>query len=913
MKNFLPATILLLLCAPNLGAQTDSVITPPAGLNSAFNPAPLGAVAHLKSPRFNQGNLVEPIQLVQGKIAGLSIARPGGDPNGRFITRIRGLSSRISNTEPLIVLNGVPGASLQLIDPADITSFTVLKDASSTAIYGMRGAAGVILVETDHGQSDRFGVTYSAQLAFDKATGRYDVLDAGAFLQAGGEDLSPGANAQTDWQEEIIRNGLSQAHHLQFGGKLGNGTVYAGLHYRGVEGVLRDSDLKQYSGNLGFSQSFLKNRVQIKGNLLAARRETGYGTPEAFRYALTFNPTAPTLSSDPQWAAYGGFVQPALFDYFNPLAMIMLNSNRGETTRMLGNLSAGVELFRNFTLTARVAREQQDQLIGEYYNPQSNWRGYNQQGSLRRFQNEQTANLFETTGQYRFNIGANTAVDLLGGYAWQQFEYEAGDTSASGTLGLTRASALSEFEGLQLISSDNIYGAFTKGKNTLAAFFGRARINFQERYFFEAGLRREGSNRLGRNQKWGNFPFVSAGADFSKILSIKAFDQLKLRAGYGISGQQPASDGLSRQVLTPSTPVFYNGDYIVGYGPTTNENPDLKWEEKREFNLGLDIAFADNRLKASIDYFKNTTSDLIAPFTVPVPPNVASTTYLNAQELSGNGLEFSLAWDNILHSEKLDWSANLVYSRYAVRVEKTGLDAPFTLGSPGAPGMCCGQYILIQEGQPVGQIWGPVRVGINAGGSIQYKDIDRDGAVNGSTIDQYNQDQTLIGNALPKFELGFQNNVRWRQFDLNFFLRGVFGHEMIHENRLFYENARTPVFYNNVRTKYFDSRMTGFSRMDDTFVEQASFLRLDNLTLGYNFRLPENAWVRKARLYIGGQNLLTISPYTGLDPEIRLTDIGPTDNGGRYFDFNEPFVPGVDRRQSYFPARTLFFGFVIGF
>ncbi len=914
MKNFLPATFLFLFCASNVAAQTDSVITSPASLNSAFNPVPLGAMVHLKSPRFNQGNIVEPIQLVQGKVAGLSIARPGGDPNGRFITRIRGLSSRISNTEPLIVLNGVPGASLQLIDPADITSFTVLKDASSTAIYGMRAAAGVILVETDHGQSDRFGVTYSAQLAFDKATGQYDVLDAGAFLQAGGEDLSPGANTQTDWQEEVIRNGLSQAHHLQFGGRLGNGALYAGLHYRGVEGVLRESDLKQYSGNLGFSQSFWKNRVQLKGNLLAARRETGFSFFEAFRYALTFNPTAPVRSADPQWAASGGYVQPNLFDYYNPVAMIELNSNRGRTTRMLGNLSAGVEVFRNFTLGARVAREKHDILTGEYYNPQSSWRGFNQQGSLRRFQSEQTADFFETTGQYRFNIGANTAVDLLGGYAWQQFEYEAGDTTASGTFGLTRASSLSDFESLRLSSPDYTSGAFTKGKNTLAAFFGRARINFSDRYFLEAGLRREGSNRLGRNEKWGNFPFVSAGADFSKMLSIKALDQLNLRAGYGVSGQQPAFDGLSRQVLTPSSPVYYNGDYIVGYGPSTNENPNLKWEEKREFNLGFDVAVAKNKLNVSIDYFKNKSSDLIDRYTVPSPPNVANSTFLNAMELSGSGYEVSLEYNNILNSEKLDWSANLVYNHYSVQVEKTGYDEPVGIGYPGAPGMCCAQYILIQEGQPLGQIWGPVRVGVNADGSIQYKDINRDGVVNGGTIDQYNQDQTLIGSALPKFELGFQNNLRWRQFDLNIFLRGVFGHEMIHENRLFYENVTGPtVFYNRVRTKYFNSRVTAPGRLDDTFVEQASFLRLDNLTLGYSFRLPENGRIRKARLYIGGQNLLNFSSYTGLDPEIRLADPGPTDNGARYSAGLEPFVPGVDRRQTYFPARTLFFGFVVGF
>lgn len=910
MKNFLPTAFLFLFFVAGLAAQTDSTVTP----LSNFNPGSLGATVQLKSTRFNQGNIVEPIQLVQGKVAGLSIARPGNDPNGRFITRIRGVSSRISNTEPLIVLNGVPGASLQLIDPADVTAFTVLKDASSTAIYGMRGAAGVILVETNKGQADRFGITYSGQLAFEKATGRYDVLDAGAYLQSGGEDLSPGVNTNTDWQNEIIRKGLSHAHHLQMGGRLGNGSVYAGLHYRSMEGILRETGLKQYSGNAGFSQTFWKNRVQLSGNLMAARREASFSFFEAFRYAVTFNPTAPVRSADPQWAASGGYVQPQLFDYYNPVAMIDLNANRGETTRMLGNLSAGVELFRNFTLTARVAREKHDIRTGEYNSPQSAWRGFNQQGSVRRFQSEQTADLLETTGQYHFRLGASTTVELLGGYAWQQFDYEAGDTTASGTFGLTRASALSEFESISLSSPEYTSGAFTKGKNTLAAFFGRARINFNDRYFVEAGMRREGSNRLGRNQKWGNFPFVSAGADFSKILSIKGLDQLRLRAGFGVSGQQPASDGLSLQILNPYSAVYYNGEYILGYYPGTNANPDLKWEEKREFNLGLDVAVVKNKLNVSIDYFKNKNSDLIDRYTVPSPPNIATSTYLNAMELSGSGYEVALEYNNILNSEQLDWSANLVYNHYSVQVEKTGYDEPVTIGYPGAPGMCCATYILIQAGEPLGQFWGPVRAGVNANGSLLYKDINRDGVVNLGTIDLYNQDQTSIGSALPRFELGLQNKLRWRQFDLNIFLRGVFGHEMIHENRLFYENATSPsIFYNRVRTKYFDSRITAPGRMDDTYVENASFLRLDNLTLGYTFGLPENGWVRSARLYIGGQNLLTVTDYTGLDPEIRLADGGPTDNGTRYAGSTEPFVPGVDRRQTYFPSRTLLLGFSIGF
>ena len=913
MKNCLPFFLILApFFVPGLSAQQPSPDAPLTA-DTAIMPA-TSAVGHLAVSGFNRGNITDPIQLAQGKIAGLSITRPGSDPNGRFVTRVRGLSSRTSNTEPLIVLNGVPGASLYLIDPDDVVSFTVLKDASATAMYGMRGASGVILVETRKDRPDRLYVEYDAQLAIDKNTDQYKVFNAAEFIQAGGQDLSPNTNTDTDWQDAVLRSGISQAHHLRFSAPVGQGAVQAALHYRNANGIVRETGLQQFSGQLSLRQSLWKNRLHLSGGLMAAQRQADYGFPEAFHYAATFNPSAPVTTTDPQWASFGGYVQPQLFDYFNPVAMIEQNANRGQTDRWLGRLEASLELFRGFTLATQVAQEHSHTFNGEYYDPKSNYRGNNQQGSIRRFDGKQNSRFWETRGEYKLHIGAHTTLQLTGGYAWQQFDYEATDTTATGVFGLDKTSSLSEYEPL-LLAPAYTQGGFSKGKNTLAAFFGRLQVNFRERYFIEAGLRREGSNRLGRNKRWGSFPFVSAGADFSKIFALKKLDRLTLRTGYGIAGQQPAADGLSRQVLSPSYNVYYNGEFIPGYSPSTNENPDLKWEQKREFNIGLDAALPGNKLTASVDFFSNTSADLIYGLQVPQPPNIAAVTYANVIELSGKGLEASFRWNTILKSEKTDWSAGIVFSRYTIEVAKNGIDAPYMVGYPGAPGMCCAQYVLIRDGDPLGQLWGPVRKGLDNTGMPIYEDINRDGTVSATSLDAFDQDQTLIGSGLPKFELGFQNDLRWRNFDLNIFFRGTFGHDLMHENRLFYENPASAMFtpYNRIQTIYFDPRYAGSNRVENTYVEKASFLRLDNLTLGYAFRIPEEKWLKKARVYVGGQNLFTITSYTGLDPEARLADPGNTDNGARYNAPPEPFLTGIDRRPTYPFARTFLLGAQVEF
>jgi len=353
---------------------------------------------------------------------------------------------------------------------------------------------------------------------------------------------------------------------------------------------------------------------------------------------------------------------------------------------------------------------------------------------------------------------------------------------------------------------------------------------------------------------------------------------------------------------------------VPSYGPVSNANPDLKWEEKKEFDLGVDFAMFDYKLTGSIDSFNRKTEDLILEFTVPQPPNLASRTFLNIASFTNRGFEATVNFNDLIKKDKFNYSPGLVFSTYSITLDEIGATDTIVAANVGAPGQNDVYYTILYAGAPLGQLWGPVRTGVNGDGSVTYADLDGDGVTGGSEKELFNQDQKKIGNGVPKFELGFNNTFKLGNWDLNFFLRGVFGHDLANEYRIFYENLDpTAVTWNKIDTKYFDPNVKAQNRFDDTHVENASFVKLDNATLGYNFKLGSSNWFHKARIYVSGQNLFTITGYTGVDPEPRLGDIGNSDNGGRFSNTLNPLAPGIDRRSTYFLARTISVGVNFGF
>lgn len=891
------------------GSVLDEVVV--IGYGSIKAKEVTSAVASLKKEDFNKGNITSASQLIQGKIAGVSVSRPGSDPNGEFTIRLRGLSS-LSNASPLIVVDGIPGVSIALIDPNDIETFDILKDGSAAAIYGTRASAGVVLITTKKGSAGRTVVDYNAFVAVDQVARRYKVLSSTDFIATGGTDFTPAdgpTGTDTDWFEAITQTGVSQVHNLSLSGGVGNGGYRASFNFRDVDGILRNTGFRRYNGSLNFYQKAMNNRLNINGNLAITTADGELGFPEAFRYAVVQNPTSAILSTDPA-NVNGGYVENASFDFFNPVAIIEQNTNTGKFNRLLGSARAEYTIIDGLVAGVTVAQERGNFDNSEFYSKQSKFRGAGRNGSGIQNTNTFVTNTLEATTEYTMKFSKASNFKLLGGYSFQQFNNQGFRVDAgniiSNEFGASNLGAfLENSRGLSNISS-------YKNENRLIAFFGRASLNFNDQYFLSGGLRREGSTRFGPNNKWGIFPFISAGADFVKIADLTSFNQLKLRVGYGVTGTQPDRNSLYRRTYNQGPKFFYNGNYVPSYGPTQNPNPDLKWEEKGEFDVGLDFAFDQYKFTGSFDYYNRNTKGLIVALTVPVPPNFASTTFANVASIRVNGFEAAISANDILNGDKVKWSPGLVFSTSRGTLEdfsETGDTLAYAnVGAPGQNGV---NYTILYNGAQLGQLWGPVRESVNGDGSIVYKDIDGDGVIN---KEAFNKDQTLIGNGTPKFELGFNNTFVMGNFDLNFLLRGVFGHDLVNEYRVFYENADPlATTWNKIDTKFYDPNVKATSRFDNTHVERATFVRLDNATLGYNFGLPSNSWFTKARVYLSGQNLFTITNYTGVDPEQRVGDSGPVDNGGRNFGSLDPLAPGIDRRSTYFLARTISFGVNFGF
>jgi TonB-linked SusC/RagA family outer membrane protein len=865
------------------------------------------SIATVKAEDFNRGNVTSPAQLIQGKVAGVTIARPGSDPNGEFAIRLRGLSSISSGTSPLIVVDGVPGVNLNLVDPNDIASIDVLKDGSSAAIYGTRASSGVILVTTKKGQSGVTRAEYNGFVAFDQIARRYETLNAADFTRLGGVDLSPGEDIDTDWMDEITQTGTSNVHNLSISGGAGRGSFRASFNYRDVAGILRTTGLTQYNGSLSFTQKVLNDRLSIDGNLFLTSRESEFGFSEAFRYAVVNNPTAGVRSDDAEFTRFGGYVEKDLFDYFNPVAMIEQNFNRGKVNRMLGNVRLTYDLMSNWNVALNLSQERTSDNYGQFYSKQSKFRGFGRNGAGVRGVNNNITNLLELQSEYTINFGSNSNLRLLGGYSYQDFQYDGVRVDAGNILtNVLENNNLFAFQELQRgLANVSSY----RGENTLIAFFGRAQINIDDTWFGQVGIRREGSTRFGPNNRWGTFPWVSAGVNLEKLVDIPAVDQLKLRVGYGITGNQPNQNGLSILQFAPGASFYYNGNYVPSYGPSQNANPDLKWEQKGEFDAGVDFALLDYKITGSLDYYNRTTNDLLLFFPVPVPPNLAPNTWQNLASFTTNGFEAAVNFNNLVNKENFKWSPGLIFNTYSIKLTDLGRQDTVRSANVGAPGQNDVFYTILYNGIQLGTLWGPVRESVNTDGSIAYKDINGDGKVERESF----ADQTVIGNGVPDFELSINNNFTFGNFDLNFLLRGVFGHDLANEYRIFYENLDpTAATWNKVRTDFFNENLKAQNRFDDTHVEKATFLRLDNATLGYNFNLGSGSWFNKARIYLSGQNLFTITNYSGVDPEVRLADTGSSDNGGGAFG-NDPLAIGIDRRTNYFLARTISIGVNFGF
>ena len=861
------------------------------------------AVATVNAEQFNKGNISDVAQLLQGKVAGLSISRPGGNPNGGFTLRLRGLSTLGANTSPLVVVDGQVGADINTIDPNDIQSIDVLKDAASGAIYGTRGSSGVIIITTKRGGRVPV-VTYNGSVTAEKPTKFTPHMSAAEFKAAGGKDLG----ATTDWNEAITRTALSHIHNLSLSGGTGSGTTYiASINYRNTQGVAIKTGFNQVNGHFGLTQRALKDRVNFTLDVTSTRRTSQFGFDRAFQYATIFNPTAPLRTTDPANTGLNltgsGYVEQNFVEYANPLAVLEQNTNKGVNKRININGSATVEIIRGLKLLTRYAQQTTSNYRWIYLPKTSfdtrllgpaglrNGSGFTRNGVAQKQDDEGYSQLYENILSYDKKVFSKLNLSALAGYSYQDFLFEGFLVQAGDFLTDITSENIASAQDFKNAKAD---ATSYKNGSKLVAFFGRMNLNYNDLVFLSASLRREGSTQFGENNKWGMFPAVSAGVDISKLTEIPNVSSLKLRASYGVTGALPPNSYLSLFLYAPTGRSFLNnGVYGPSYAPSQNANPDLKWEKKAEFDIGLDFALLNNRLTGSLDYYNRKTSDLLFNATVPVPPNPTDRKWMNIGTLENKGVELLIGYD-VFKNKDFNWNTSFNFSTFDIKLTSLNKNLAGTVigaSNLGSPGQEQTQITRAVEGKNIGIIWGAIYKGLDPAGKFLFSDS----AGKGVTSDAY---KTEIGNGLPKFELGWSNTFRYKNFDLNFFLRGSFGHDIVNTYRAFFETSQSTVIasYNVVKTKFYDPALKSPLTFSSLYVERASFVKLDNATLGYDFDVKGDGVIKGFRAFINGQNLFVITDYTGVDPEVRYT------YGGNIL------APGVDARDTWVRTRSFTLG-----
>lgn len=858
------------------------------------------SVVSLDEKSFNRGNISDPSQLLQGKVPGLSVYNKGGDPNSTSTIRLRGISTVGANTQPLVVIDGVIGASLSNIDPNDIETINVLKDGSAAAIYGSRGSSGVILVTTKSGKRGG-GVSAEYNGFISAATIAREVpnMSASEYVGAGGNDL--GSN--TDWVDEVTRTGISQVHNISVAGGSQTTTYRLSTNFRNVDGILRKSGFDQVNARANISHYALNEKLQINFNMSLTNRESNYSFNEALRYAILFNPTAPVLNDQ------GNYFQAILFDNFNPVAIVEQNQNLGKKKDINFNTKIDYSITDELTVTANYAQQYGNEIKGEYYPRASLFRGYNRGGLARRSTADNEFRLFEAYATYATKLD-KINLSVTGGYSFQEeqsedFYLQLGNFPTD-ALGFNILEASGDLlSGISGASGVDIQSNVSPAARIIA-FFGRANLTFDNAIFFNASIRREGSTKLGEDNQWGIFPAVGLGVDVLKYVDLGPFNAMKLRGGYGVTGSLPANNGLAQDLYT------YSNQSGGSVGFTRAGNPDLKWEEKAEINLGLD--FGMSKFTGSLDVYTRTISDFILERTVDAAVFGTDRQFQNAGELKTNGIELALNYQAIENAE-LSYNTGLVLSSYNTTLEKFIVDEQVR-ANLGAPGQNSTNLIRVKVGEEIGQIWGPEFDYVNDAGAPVMKDLNGDGVINsaqGSAL-AADGDFKELGNGIPDLELGWTNVVTYKNWELNAFFRGAFGHSLINTYRAFYEPI-DPGAINSYNRIDSDKAVDGLtvSQFSSLYVEKANFLRLDNVTLAYNFDVKDSKAFRSIRAYFNIQNAFTITDYSGIDPEPVLQDFGPVDNGNRLGTTPDVLSPGIDRRNNYFTARTFTFGVNVGF
>lgn len=864
-----------------------------------------GAVSNVKAAELNGGVLTDPIQGLQGKTPGVVITKKGGDPNGGFSVKIRGSSGLYSGTEPLYVVDGVPGVDPTTIASEDIESFNVLKDASSTAIYGSRGANGVIIITTKNGSSKNGAtkVEFNSYVSMDNVANRLDLMSASDIrqyvLDNNLTEFQDGG-ASTDWQDEIYRTGMSQAYNLAFSNADENSNYRASISHNDYKGVINGSNKGRTIGRINVNQKAFDGKLNITAGLSGTIESNEYvkydawGTQDVLYQAFRRNPT------DPVYDANGDYYETSrAFNYFNPVATINDLQNEREAKRFLGNLKADYEIIDGLIAGVNLAYTRNDQenfYFEPSYTPTTTTAG----AGSRTYGNFESK-ILESTIKYNTTINEMHNINFVGGYSFQ--EDISDGFSAYGTDAQSDFVQSNNLSALNSVNAGDI--SSYKNSNRLISFFGRGVYNYNSKYYFTATVRRDGSSRFGSNHEWGWFPSASIGWNMKKesfLNDVDFLDKLKLRVGYGLSGNQEIGSYNDIETYSPSGTAIdpETGEQIIAFVGSHNPNPNLKWEENSELNIGIDFGFFANRISGSLEYYRKTTYDLLAQYEVPVPPNKYRYTFANAGQIQNNGFE-AFIQVYALSKTNIDWKSSISFSTNKQEVVSLS-DKNYDLeqlkeGWISGPGLVGGENWsqIIKPGYSIGTFYMPEFAAFSADGEFLFYT-----AAGGVTRDVTLAERRVVGNAQPDFVIGWSNYFKiYKNFDLNFSFRAVYGFDVLNVTRLIFGNTNVLPSQNALRSALDDAAdgMDDNATLSSYYLEDGSFIRLDNLSLGYTFDTKKISNISKLRVYFASNNLLTLTKYSGIDPEVSYS--------GLSF--------GIDQYNVYPKTRTFSLGVNVSF
>ena len=898
------------------------------------------AVANVKNEDFLKGNIGDAAQLVKGKVAGLNVTKGNGDPNSTSTIMLRGVNSLMGGYTPLVLVDGIEG-SLATVAPEAIEEITVLKDASAAAIYGTRGAAGVILITTKAGKvGERFNISYNGYASLSQFSKRVDFMDAEFMhmLESLGTNSKgqtylsiyspfPNLGYTTDWLGEVSQNGFAHNHNISLEGGAKHMAYSANLTYRDNQGVIKGSYGKDLRAQVDLTQYLFDDILRLNVNILKTLSQNdNQDSWTIYHQAVIRNPTAPIyVNGDPKEDYYE---QTAPLYYYNPIPYNKehVGDYRIETTRLTGNIT--LEPIPGWKTNLQLGTRRNNS-VNEYYNTakyQGNrWGGIN--GSAGKSQGDFTQNLLEVTSQYDRQLSRHHISGMVG-YSWMQsISSGFGASNSEFPTDAYLYNSLESGRYAELIETgtgDNktttlkTYGGVSSYKNEsrLIAFFGRATYNFDNRFNILATLRYEGSTKFATNNKWGLFPAVSVGWTLSNedwLKNVRWLDNLKLRAGYGKTGVIPGSSYMSLLLYDYDTSY---GNYITPDGkwrpsitPIQNPNDNLKWETSQEFNIGADFGFFNGRLYGSLDVYSKVTTDLLWDYTVPVPPNLHNVTTANVGSMSNRGVELMLGGVPV-RTHNFEWNTTFTVSHNKNRLESLSNDLYETEDYLDGAWTEEPTSMVLQRtyiGGALGDFYMLKSTGLSTARSTAGQWMIEDPETGESTPfmdgmrsydSRYRQ---YLGSGVPAVNLAWSNTFRYRGFDLSLAFSSALGFKIFNCQRMFYENLNIGLNrYKSAVLPVYGGVLSASQQpvAVSYYLENGDYLKLDNLNFGYSFKTDNCKYLERARVFFSGENLFTLTGYQGIDPEMSTGD---------RFGF------GVDYRNKYPTIRTFTLGVNVTF